>query len=68
MGLVFFAWMTQQPFFKEYSDINTLMRLREKSDEEIENDLTPFGFIDVHDESEHDEPEPPPGWNWMGSW
>jgi hypothetical protein len=68
MGLVFFAWMTQQPFFKEHTDINTLMRLRDKTDEEIENDLTPFGFIDTHDASEHEEPAPPPGWNWMGSW
>lgn len=68
MGLVFFAWMTGQPFFKEYTDINTLMRLREKSDEEIEDDLTPFGFVDFHDEVIDEEPPPPPGWNWMGSW
>lgn len=68
MGLVFFAWMTQQPFFKEYTDINTLMRLREKTDEEIEADLTPFGFLDSHDDSMEEEPQAPPGWNWMGSW
>lgn len=68
MGLVFFAWMTQQNFFKEHTDINTLMRLREKSDEDIENDLTPFGFLDTHQEEIESEPEPPPGWNWMGSW
>jgi hypothetical protein len=68
MGLVFFAWMTQQTFFKEYTDINTLMRLREKTDEEIESDLTPFGFLDDHQDQIEVEPEAPPGWNWMGSW
>jgi hypothetical protein len=67
MGLVFFAWMTKEPFFKEYTDINTIMRLREKTDEELENDLTPFGFIDNH-QGEAEEEQAPPGWNWMGSW
>lgn len=46
MCLVLFAWMSDQPFFKEITDINTLMRLREKSDEEIMEDMLPFGFID----------------------
>ncbi len=68
MGLVFFAWMTQQPFFKEYTDINTLMRLREKTDEELESDLTPFGFMDDHSGLEDDVIDAPPGWNWMGTW
>jgi hypothetical protein len=67
MGLVFFAWMTQQLFFKEYTDINTLLRLREKTDEELEGDLTPFGFVDNHQDPQEEE-EAPPGWNWMGSW
>jgi phage terminase large subunit-like protein len=69
MGLVLFAWMTDQPFFKEYTDINTLIKLREKTDEEIESDLTPFGFLDDHfGDEEMLEPEAPAGWNWMGSW
>lgn len=42
MGLVLFAWLSNQEFFKELTDINTLMRLRDKTDEEIENQLTPF--------------------------
>ena len=69
MGLVLFAWMTDQPFFKEYTDINTLIKLREKTDDELENDLTPFGFMDDHDDDmELAEPEAPEGWNWMGTW
>lgn len=47
MNLVLFAWLTDQTFFKELTDINTLMKLRERTDEQIEEDLLPFGFIDT---------------------
>jgi hypothetical protein len=46
MGLVLFGWLSEQQFFKDYTDINTLMRLRDKTDQDIMNDLSPFGFID----------------------
>jgi hypothetical protein len=50
MGLVLFAWLTEQQYFKDLTDINTLMTLREKTDEEWESDFTPFGFVeDGHD-------------------
>jgi hypothetical protein len=53
MGLVLFAWMTDQQFFKDLTDINTLKILRDKTDEELENDLVPFGFIDTgHDDEQ----------------
>jgi len=45
-GLVLFAWMTDQQYFRELTDINTLMKLRDKTEEELENDLVPFGFMD----------------------
>jgi hypothetical protein len=45
MGLVLFAWMTDQAFFKDYNGLNTMNKLREKTDEEIMNDLVPFGII-----------------------
>lgn len=44
MGLVLFAWLSTQAFFKEITDINTMMKLREKSEEDIMDDLLPFGF------------------------
>jgi len=53
MGLVLFSWMTDQQYFKELTDINTLMKLRDKTEEELENDLVPFGFMD--DGHPHDE-------------
>ena len=45
MNLVLFAWLTDQTFFKDLTDINMLSRLREKTEEEIEENLMPFGFI-----------------------
>ena len=44
MGLVLFAWLTTQSFFKEITDINTMMKLREKTDSEIMDELLPFGL------------------------
>ena len=47
MGLVLFGWMSDQQYFKDLTNINTLQRLRDKTDEELENDLVPFGFIET---------------------
>jgi hypothetical protein len=52
MNLVIFSWLSDQSFFKEITDINTLSMLREKSEKEIEDDLLPFGFIDNGAEDE----------------
>ena len=46
MGLVLFAWLSDQMYFKEYTSINTLAKLREKTDEELTQELLPFGFVD----------------------
>jgi len=50
MNLVLFSWMTEQTYFKDMTDINTLTKLREKTDEQIEEEMLPLGFIDVGDE------------------
>ena len=55
MCLVLFAWFSEQQYFKMLTDINTLMKLREKTIDEVENDLMPFGFIqDGHDHTSID--------------
>jgi hypothetical protein len=43
MGLVLFGWLTDQTFFKDLNNINTLSALRDKSDEQIMNELLEFG-------------------------
>jgi hypothetical protein len=64
MGLVLFGWLTDQSFFKEITDINTMMKLKQKSEEELVSDLTPFGF-NMDDLNEPDVEIPLPG---GGSW
>ena len=46
MSLVLYGWLADQPFFKDLTDINTLAALRERSEEDMISDLTPFGFYD----------------------
>jgi hypothetical protein len=55
MCLVLFGWLTEQKFFKDLTDINTLMKLKEKSLEELNDDMLPFGFIDDGVEPVSDE-------------
>ena len=46
MCLVLFAWLSDQMFFKEITDINTMWKLREKTEEQIDSEMLPFGFMD----------------------
>ena len=66
MCLVLFAWLSEQQYFKDYTNINTLMSLREKTEEDMEQDLAPFGFFDDGRE-EYDEvieKYVPESWMW----
>lgn len=44
MCLVLFGWLTDQTFFQEITDINTMIKLRQKTEQQIEDELLPFGF------------------------
>lgn len=46
MGLVMFAWLAKQPYFKELTDMDIRKKLAEDQIKDIENDLLPVGFID----------------------
>lgn len=46
MCLVLFGWFSEQQYFKDFTNINTLMALRDKSEEDMEQDMAPFGFVD----------------------
>lgn len=45
MCLVMFGWLSREPFFKDLTDINLREELFEKQSKQIEEELTPFGFI-----------------------
>jgi hypothetical protein len=63
IGLVLFAWLSDQHYFREMTDINTLTKIRDKDDDQIASELTPFGFFsEGEDEPDLDLPK---GENWM---
>jgi hypothetical protein len=68
MCLVLFSWLSEQQYFKDYTNINTLHALRDKTEEDIEQDLAPFGFVfDGRDETmtnESYERFVPDEWMW----
>lgn len=55
MCLVLFGWVTEQKFFKDLTDINTLLKLKEKSFEDLNDDMLPFGFIDDGNQAVSDD-------------
>jgi hypothetical protein len=56
MTLVLFAWLSDQNYFKDMTDINTLMKLREKTEDQMDEYLLPFGFVDDGSEYEFEFP------------
>lgn len=71
MCLVLFAWLSEQQYFKEYTNINTLQSLRDKTEEEMDQDLSPFGFVfdgreDFGDQEEF-ERLVPESWMWQSN-
>jgi len=46
MCLVFFAWLTNQNYFKELTNEDIRKRLYQSQQKMIEEDMSPFGFID----------------------
>ena len=65
MSLVLFGWLSDQQYFKDYTNINTLTKLREKSEDEIMNDLSPFGFVDDGRGDWEEMLDLPANGNWM---
>ncbi len=66
MCLVLFGWATNQPLFKELSDIHTLDKLRELNEEQVLQDMIPFGFVDGgHEGDVRDDGDLPDNWLLM---
>jgi len=56
MCLVLFGWLSNQKFFKELTDINTVINLKEMNEEKIFSELTPFGIISTGHEAHEETP------------
>lgn len=71
MCLVLFAWLSDQQYFKDYTNINTLQSLRDKTEEDMDNDLAPFGFVfdgrEEFGDQEEFEKLVPESWMWQNS-
>lgn len=47
MPLVLFGWLVTNPYFKELTDVNLRINMYQQHIKQIEDELTPFGFIDL---------------------
>jgi hypothetical protein len=54
MCLIFFAWLCRQSYFKDMTAIDIRKGMFDEELQELENDLTPFGFISSHNNGEED--------------
>jgi hypothetical protein len=64
MGLVIFAWATVQPFFKNLYDSDILAALREKTAEEIDEEMLPLCIIDDGRDEYMEEAVEMPDFSW----
>jgi len=55
MTLVLFSWLTTNPYFKDLNNVNLRELMYQQKIEAIEQELTPFGFVD---DGNHDEKPP----------
>jgi hypothetical protein len=46
MCLVIFSWLVVQPYFKELTDNDIRKRIYEEQKDQIDQDMSPFGFIE----------------------
>jgi len=51
MCCVLFGWLSDQAFFKELTDINTMYKLKQRQDD-LESQLLPIGFNNLEDDEE----------------
>ena len=52
MTLVIFAWLVQQQYFKDLTDLDIRKQMYKEQMEALEQDMLPFGIIDDGQEAE----------------
>lgn len=65
MTLVLFAWLSDQNYFRDITDINTMMALRNLTEDQVEESVLPFGFIISNNDDYQDAVSDPSGDVWM---
>lgn len=46
MCLVLFGWLSDQTYFKDLTDVNILSKLRDRTEQQVKDELVPFAMID----------------------
>ena len=52
MTLLIFAWLVQQRYFKDMTDLDLRQKMYEDYEKQFEQDMLPFGIIDDGREEE----------------
>jgi hypothetical protein len=52
MCLILFSWLCRQQYFKDMTSVDIRKGMMEEEVEDIENELTPFGFISTEANTE----------------
>ena len=68
MCLIFFAWLSQQDYFKELTDIDIRKNLYKLNEQALEDELVPFGFIDNGKDNNWEEDDEFKGGELVRSW
>jgi hypothetical protein len=55
MTLVLFSWLTTNPYFKDLNDVNLREIMYKNQMKQIEDELTPFGFVSDGRDSQSEE-------------
>jgi hypothetical protein len=55
MCLVLFGWLSTQSYFKDLTDLDIRKTLFQKQIDAIEEDVMPFGFLNIEDAFQRDE-------------
>jgi hypothetical protein len=68
MSLVLFAWYSDQQHMKDLNNLNTLQELRDTTDEQMAEELAPFGFVTDGTEEIEEEAISYTSWVFHDEW
>jgi len=64
MTLVLFSWLTTQAYFKDITGSDIRKDLYEDQMKNLEEEMTPFGFVDDGSDSQNYTDSSGTAWNW----
>lgn len=68
MCLVLFCWLSTQNYFKDLANMDIRKQVFDDKLRQLEEDLTPFGFIETGIDPDLDIDEQGNGWSLAGDW